>query len=235
MRVISGLVTLNAAVFFAWQVPQLQGFMMRHFLQFPSDGGRGITMLTAAFSHMSPMHLGMNMLGLVSFGGILGSVFASPDQRSSPGGARFREHSDPWAGAWELAAFFVAGCMASSFASQANSVRLFAKTAGKSVAPSLGASGGVYGIVTAVALVFPWTGVHVLFFPVSLRLGTVLPILLSLDFAGVVLKWQTFDHAAHLGGAAFGYMFMKWGGREAYLDLRKRIRARLSGGVTAKE
>lgn len=230
MRVIYTIIGLNTLVFAAWQIPRASRFMSRFFLHWAPDAGKKGTMLLSAFSHMSLPHLGFNMLALYSFGSMLAEgVFSRPpssvsQQQGSWNLSMMSGYPDYTAGAYEFTAFFLSGCVLSSLASQLNNVLLFRRApVGSNVAPSLGASGGVYSIVAAVALLFPWTSVNVFLIPVALRLGTVFPIMLSVDLVGMLLRWQSFDHAAHLGGALWGLAYMKYG-REWYEGLRSRIR-----------
>lgn len=86
---------------------------------------------------------------------------------------------------------------------------------------SLGLSGGAYTLVILVTMETPDTqvvGPHTLFTPISIATSTA--ILVSLDLTGLVLGWRMFDHAAHLGGAAFGWFWFVYG-QEAY----ERIKA----------
>lgn len=69
--------------------------------------------------------------------------------------------------------------------------------------PLLGASGGVYAVIMACAILFPGIKLILMFFPVPIRfavmlfLGVALLSLLSGDSGGV-------SHAAHFGGMVFG-------------------------------
>ena len=217
MKAISALVCTNVAVFLAWQVPGLQSVMSKYFLHWAPDGAKRGTMLLSGFSHMSLPHLGLNMLGLWSFGSLLAEgVFTRPV--NSTDGRR------EWNGAaYEFSAFFTSAVVVSSLVSQLNNVRMYRGLASATVAPSLGASGGVYAIVSAVALLFPWTNVGIFLIPIAMKLGQVFPVMCAVDFAGLLLRWQSFDHAAHLGGAAFGVFYITYG-RELYANLRARVR-----------
>lgn len=50
----------------------------------------------------------------------------------------------------------------------------------------------------------------------------MVPMLMMLDLFGLVLKWKTFDHAAHLGGAIFGVVYTIYG-LPAWNDLQKYL------------
>jgi membrane associated rhomboid family serine protease len=76
-------------------------------------------------------------------------------------------------------------------------------------APMVGASGAVYGVLAAYAAVWPRTVIHI---------WAVLPIqawALALIMVGVSLYFGltgggNIAHFAHLGGLAFGYVYIKW-------------------------
>ncbi|XP_046742847.1 presenilins-associated rhomboid-like protein, mitochondrial isoform X3 [Diprion similis] len=42
-------------------------------------------------------------------------------------------------------------------------------------------------------------------------LGAAIKAMVCLDTIGCIMKWQFFDHAGHLGGAAWGIFWQKWG------------------------
>jgi hypothetical protein len=44
-----------------------------------------------------------------------------------------------------------------------------------------------------------------MFIPYSFEIQDCLPFIIGIEIIGLILRWQTFDHAAHLGGAAVGY------------------------------
>lgn len=57
---------------------------------------------------------------------------------------------------------------------------------------------------------------------VPVRLGDLLPMLISVDVLGASLNWRWLDHWGHLGGALFGILYTQyghvvWDRREKYL------------------
>ncbi|KAK1899731.1 Presenilins-associated rhomboid-like protein mitochondrial, partial [Dissostichus eleginoides] len=80
-----------------------------------------------------------------------------------------------------IALYLSAGVISSFFS-------YFCKTATGRFGPSLGASGAIMTILAAA-----------------------LKAIVAMDTAGIVLGWQYFDHAAHLGGALFGIWYMMFG------------------------
>jgi rhomboid-like protein len=46
---------------------------------------------------------------------------------------------------------------------------------------------------------------------IPIRLESLLYMLVSLDVLGVSLAWRWLDHWGHLGGAAYGILYTKYG------------------------
>ncbi len=71
----------------------------------------------------------------------------------------------------------------------------------------VGASGCIYGIVVAFALLFPNTELYIMFIPIPMKAKFVIPGFLALDlFLGVSnFNWDPVAHFAHLGGGIFGF------------------------------
>lgn len=78
--------------------------------------------------------------------------------------------------------------------------------------PAIGASGAVWGVVALYALLYPYETICIYFIPVQIRilaaiyfLADLHPLLLSINGEG------SFDygvaHAAHVGGAIFGFLY----------------------------
>ncbi|CDW97808.1 hypothetical protein [Sporisorium scitamineum] len=86
---------------------------------------------------------------------------------------------------------------------------------------SLGSSGAIYSILVMSAFAFPNAQLGILFVPfVSFPIGAGVAGLVAADVAGLVFRWKTFDHAAHLAGAAFGVGYW-WVGGEAWRRLKR--------------
>ena len=145
-------------------------------------------LVTCGFCHdrTAIWHLLFNMLFLYWFGSRLEFRFGSS----------------------EFAAFYFASLLASSMAYIA--LDLYTGT----LIPAIGASGAVWGVVALYALLYPYEQVRVyLLFPVQIRFLAIIyflydlhPVLLALSgdtvFTGVA-------HAAHIGGAIFGFCYYK--------------------------
>lgn len=79
-------------------------------------------------------------------------------------------------------------------------------------APVVGASGAIYGILTAFGILFPNAKLALIFFPVPVAAKYFIPGLLLLDLFSGVTGFSIFGggiaHFAHLGGALIGFLLM---------------------------
>ncbi len=96
--------------------------------------------------------------------------------------------------------------------------------------PIIGASGGVYGILLAAAVLLPHFRVILLLFPVPIRLAAVLifgaMVLTVLSSLGSGRTWAAMSDVAHLGGAvaAAGWLWAVPRVRSATWQARARVR-----------
>lgn len=81
--------------------------------------------------------------------------------------------------------------------------------------PVLGASGAVYGLLTAFAFMFPNAELALMFIPIPIKAKYFVPIILSIDlvlgFGGSSIfggGGTGIAHFAHLGGAITGFLMM---------------------------
>ncbi len=72
--------------------------------------------------------------------------------------------------------------------------------------PMVGASGALYGVVAAFAILYPDFKLMLIFLPIPIRARYFVPILLAVDlFLGIMeYSWDPIAHFAHLGGAVAG-------------------------------
>ena len=74
--------------------------------------------------------------------------------------------------------------------------------------PMVGASGAIYGILAAFAILFPNFKVALIFLPIPIAAKFFVPVLLGIDllasFTGFSIFGLNIAHYAHLGGAAVG-------------------------------
>lgn len=78
--------------------------------------------------------------------------------------------------------------------------------------PAVGASGAIYGILVAFAMMFPNVELFLIFVPIPIKAKYFIPVLLLLDlFSGLTgfsIFGQNIANWAHLGGALFGFIMM---------------------------
>ena len=75
--------------------------------------------------------------------------------------------------------------------------------------PVLGASGAVYGVIIAFAVLFPDVRLMLIFPPIPIKARYLAAGLIALDlFSGISGYSTGIAHFAHLGGALFGYLLI---------------------------
>ena len=146
--------------------------------------------VTCGFCHdrFGIWHILMNMLFLFWFGGRLEERYGSQ----------------------EFAVFYFCSLLASSFAYIA--LDLYTNT----LIPAIGASGAVWGIVALYALLYPYDRIYIYFlFPVPIWLMAVVYFAFDLHPVLLSLSGQEYStgvaHAAHVGGAVFGFLYFRNG------------------------
>ena len=80
-------------------------------------------------------------------------------------------------------------------------------------APTVGASGAIYGILMAFALLFPNFKITLIFLPIPIAAKYFVPVLLLIDLTGGITGFSLFGqniaHFAHIGGAVVGLILVK--------------------------
>jgi len=155
----------------------------------PAGAGGGFApwqLVTYAFLHGGLMHLAFNMLALYMFGGAIEQVFGS---------RRYTTY------------YFV--CVVSAALTQL----LFAAVTG-GIYPTVGASGGVFGLLLAYAMYFPNNRVMLIFPPIPMPARVFVLLYAGLElFLGVTGTQEGVAHFAHLGGMIGGYLLLRhWRG-----------------------
>lgn len=141
-------------------------------------------LLTYSFLHGGIMHLLLNMYALWLFGSRMERVWGS-----------------------KAFTFYYFFCVAG-----AGLVQLIVATLGASkggIYPTIGASGGVFGLLLAFGLTFPNERLMLAFPPVVLRAKWFLLIYALIElFTGVTGTEAGVAHFAHLGGMLFGFILL---------------------------
>ena len=78
--------------------------------------------------------------------------------------------------------------------------------------PTIGASGAIFGILVACAILFPDRRVYIIPFPVAMSMRTVVIAMTVLTFLGTFgLGADRVSHLCHLGGLLVGYIYLRRG------------------------
>ena len=189
--VTTALIVANVAVFMLQSIAP--GILVPFALWPLAAGDLGIgasflpwQIVTYAFLHGSLLHIAFNMFALYMFGGALERVFGS--RRN--------------------AVLYFASVIAAAITQL-----VFAAVSG-GVYPTVGASGGVFGLLLAYAIYFPHNRIMLLFPPVPMpaRVFVVLYAALEL-FLGVTGTQEGVAHFAHLGGMIGAWLLLRvWRG-----------------------
>jgi membrane associated rhomboid family serine protease len=143
-------------------------------------------LLTYAFLHGSMAHIAFNMIALWMFGGPVENAL---------GARRYTLY------------YFL--CVLGAAAAQLATIWMFQP---EDFYPTVGASGGVFGLLLAFAMLYPQAKVFLFFIPVPVpaRIAVVGYVILEL-FLGVTGTQAGVAHFAHLGGALIGFaLILYW-------------------------
>ena len=156
-------------------------------------------LVTYLFLHAGILHLAFNMLALWMFG---------TDLERRWGRTAFFRY------------YFVCGigagltCIAASFLP-------FDFVRGLWDTPTIGASGAVYGLLLAYAILFPSRTIYYFVFPIPVRIYVLI--------VGAIVLMQSFGgggngvaHFAHLGGLIFGYLYLTLGRGGPWAEIKYR-------------
>jgi membrane associated rhomboid family serine protease len=150
-------------------------------------------LVTYAFLHGSVMHIALNMFALLIFG---------PDVERTLGTRHF------------LVLYFAAVISAAV-------VQLTVVTLGgeSGIYPTIGASGGIFGVLLAFGMLFPHRIVVLLFPPIPLPAWLLVTLYGLLELTNGVFGTQAgVAHFAHLGGMLGAYLELKSWARQRRLE-----------------
>jgi membrane associated rhomboid family serine protease len=151
-------------------------------------------LLTYGFLHGNLAHLLFNMLALVMFGAQLEYTW---------GQKRF------------LTYFLV--CVAGAGLCQLGVVS-WAVSQGSGAFPTVGASGGVFGLLLAYGMLFPNQRVMLLIPPIPMKARTLVLVYGAIELLmGITGTQSGVAHFAHLGGMLFGWLLIRnWRGQPPF-------------------
>ncbi|MEN4905062.1 rhomboid family intramembrane serine protease [Luteimonas sp. TWI1416] len=92
--------------------------------------------------------------------------------------------------------------------------------------PTLGASGGVFGLLLAYGMLFPNQRIMLLFPPIPMRARTLVIVYGLVELVlGITGTRSGVAHFAHLGGMLFGWLLIQnWRGRPPFNRSRRHVR-----------
>ncbi len=206
--ITKALLIANALVFLLQQV--LGDAMFQPFMLWPlgNDSGDAVAsgaglfasqsfmpwqLLTYAFLHANLMHVGFNMLALVMFGSPLEYTW---------GNRRFLTYYLVCVVGAGLCQLLVASWLSNQGLSY----------------PTIGASGGVFGLLLAYGLLFPNQRVMLLIPPIPMKASTLVIVYGALELLlGASGLQPGVAHFAHLGGMLFGWVLIRyWRGQPPF-------------------
>lgn len=97
-----------------------------------------------------------------------------------------------------------------------------------SYVPTIGASGAIYGVLLAAAVVFPDRQVWLFPFPLTLPMRVYVLIIGAIAFFGTIgAAGDNVSHVSHLGGMLVGYVYLRRGSflyrvRNVFSDWKRR-------------
>jgi len=139
--------------------------------------------VTYAFLHGSFLHLAFNMFALYMFGGAIEQVF----------------------GARRYTVFYFVSVVSAAITQLIVSMLLHG------VYPTIGASGGVFGLLLAYAMYFPRNRVMLLFPPIPMSARTFVVVYAVIELLlGVTGSQSGVAHFAHLGGMIGGWLLLRF-------------------------
>jgi membrane associated rhomboid family serine protease len=168
------LIILNVAIFALQNVSD--DMLFTHFALWPLGAGfEPWQLVTTAFLHGGVAHIALNMYALYMFGGLVERAL---------GARRF---------AWLYAASVLTASIAQLVMVTVN--------LDQGAVPTVGASGGVFGVLLAFAMLFPHSRVYIIPVPFPLKAWVMVAGYAAIELAsGVLGTSQGVAHFAHLGG-----------------------------------
>ncbi len=211
---IKVLLIANTAVFLLQAVLQLvvseraAAFLIRYFGLVPFAVLHGFVwqLFTYLFLHGGLWHLLINMLVLWMFG---------------------RDLELYWGRRRFYAYYFLTG-VGAGIINVIVKAALYSSASPAMGIATIGASGAIYGILMAAAMIFPDRQILLIPFPVTLPMRAYVAIIGAIEFFGTLgATGDNISHISHLGGMLVGYLYLRrgsffYGLRNQYSDWKRR-------------
>ena len=150
----------------------------------PGSGFEPWQLVTYAFLHGGFTHIFFNMLALYMFGGEIERLF----------GSRF------------FASFYFASVVSAGITHLVVTGMM-----GSPPVPMVGASGGIFGVLLAYGLYFPYRRIMLLIPPIPMNARTFVIVFAIIELAlGVTQTAAGVAHFAHLGGMLGGFLMIQY-------------------------
>lgn len=183
-QLVYTIIGCNLIIFTMWQIPKFYPFLAKYML-LQKISSRQISnpwsVIGSAFSHQESWHLGMNMLALWSFGTSLATML---------GPSTF------------FNLYLNSAIMGSIFSLWYPTIFQLARSSA-----SLGASSALFGVFGCFAYLIPNANIMLFVFPIPGGAWVAFLGSIIWNGAGCILKWGSFDYAAHLGGSLIGVLY----------------------------
>ena len=192
------------------EYPTLYSFIERNYGALSKVGFLPVQILSHMFMHGGIAHIAFNMLGLFMFGNVLERVW---------GPKRF------------FIFYFTTGLGAVILHLLVQAIMVYKFTGTIDPTPAmlnahpgafdtyfsstLGASGAIFGILIAFAMLFPNTELMLIFFPIPVKAKYLVSLYVIFELYEGFANHAGDDvaHFAHLGGALFGFILVKYWNR----------------------
>ena len=207
------LIAINVVVFIATSIFGEKMYELFSLFYPASPYFKPMQLVTHMFMHGNLGHIFSNMFALFMFGTVLEQVW---------GPKRF------------LSFYFITGLGAmvlhtavqawiihnytGSFAPSIQMLNEFPDAASMYVTPTVGASGAIFGILIAFGMLFPNTELYLMFIPVPVKAKYFVSLYVVYElYRGISMsQGDNVAHFAHLGGALFGFLLVKYWNRNRF-------------------
>jgi membrane associated rhomboid family serine protease len=195
-RAIKTLIALNAGIYLlmvllgALHHEEINVWLFKTFALTSHDVVHGhiYQLVTYGFLHAGFLHLFFNMLMLWMFGSMLETTWGS---------RRF----------WE---FYLVGVVGAALGTVALAYTIGSVVHLAPLTPTVGASGGIYAILMACAMLFGDQQVYMFPLPVAIRMKYLVGILAFIALISALGSASETANVAHLSGLVFGYIYLKF-------------------------